>query len=74
MNGICHNQPVLCERPPNSFIKHVWDAVMPWTITPRAADILTFAAFFTAVVITIYLNFIKKTPDEGQTAPTPAAD
>jgi hypothetical protein len=40
----------------------VWDGALPWFITPRAADILTFAAFFTAVAITIYLNFFKRAP------------
>lgn len=51
---------------PVSFIKHVWDGALPWTITPRAADILTFAAFFTAVAITIYLNLYKHRARKGE--------
>ena len=47
---------------PVSFIKHVWDGALPWPIGARAADILTFAAFFTSVAITIYLNFFRRMP------------
>ncbi len=47
---------------PVSFIKHVWDAALPWSISAKAADILTFAAFFTSVAITVYVNFIKRPP------------
>jgi hypothetical protein len=61
---------------PNSFIKHVWDGALLWPISARAADILTFVAFFASVAITIYLNFIKRTPPNEPTAadPAPAAD
>ena len=54
---------------PNSFIKHDWDGALPWTINPLAADILTFAAFFTSVAITIYVNFIQRAPRDEQPVP-----
>jgi len=49
---------------PNSFIKHVWDAVLPWAISPKAADLLTFGAFFTSVALAVWLNFFKQTNPE----------
>lgn len=45
---------------PWSFIKHLWDNIMPFEISPTAADNLTFAAFLLAILIPVTLNFRKK--------------
>ena len=45
---------------PNSFIKYLWDHIFPSPISPKAADILTFGAFFVSLVPAIYLHWTDK--------------
>ena len=45
---------------PNSFIKYLWDHIFTSPISPKAADILTFGAFFASLVPAIYLHWTDK--------------
>ena len=45
---------------PNSFIKYLWDHIFTSPISPKAADILTFGAFFVSLVPAIYLHCTDK--------------
>ena len=45
---------------PNSFIKYLWDHIFSTPITPKAADILTFGAFFVSLIPALYLNWAGK--------------
>ena len=46
---------------PNSFIKYLWDHIFTTSISPKAADILTFGAFFVSLIPALYLNWVGKT-------------
>ena len=46
---------------PNSFIKYLWDHIFATPISPKAADILTFGAFFVSLIPALYLNWVGKT-------------
>ena len=48
------------ESLPNSFIKYLWDHIFATPISPKAADILTFGAFFVSLVPAIYLHWTDK--------------
>ena len=48
------------ESLPNSFIKYLWDHIFTNPISPNAADILTFGAFFVSLIPTLYLNWAGK--------------
>ena len=45
---------------PNSFIKYLWDHIFTSPISPKAADILTFGAFFVSLITAIYLHCTDK--------------
>ena len=45
---------------PNSFIKYLWDHIFTTSISPKAADILTFGAFFVSLIPALYLNWAGK--------------
>ena len=45
---------------PNSFIKYLWDHIFTTSISPKAADILTFGAFFVSLIPALYLNWACK--------------
>ena len=46
---------------PNSFIKYLWDHIFATPISPKAADNLTFGAFFVSLIPALYLNWVGKT-------------
>jgi hypothetical protein len=53
---------------PHSFIKYIWDKIFPAPISPKAVDILTFAAFFISLTAALYHHFTRKPkPDEDPT-------
>ena len=45
---------------PNSFIKYLWDHIFATPISPKAADNLTFGAFFVSLIPALYLNWSGK--------------
>ena len=45
---------------PNSYIKYCWDQLSSSPITLPAANTLTFAAFFVALFISLYLNWAAR--------------
>ena len=45
---------------PNSFIKYYADMVTGHSVNAGFIDILTAACFFTAAILSVYLNFIQK--------------
>ena len=53
---------------PMSFIKHLWDSVLPVAISPAAVNTLTFTAFYATVAITVYLNFFQRMPRDEKAA------
>ena len=68
---------LISEEPlPNSFIKHILDMILPAPISDSMADTLAFAGFITATVISIYLQFIRKTSCDQEVSPNkiPPAD
>ena len=48
------------ESLPNSFIKYLWDHIFTNPISPKAADILTFGAFFVSLIPTLYLDWAAR--------------
>lgn len=45
---------------PSSFIKYFIDRFLHWSISEIMADILTVTCFFSAILISVYLNYFKK--------------
>ena len=45
---------------PNSFIKYLWDHIFTTPISPVAADMLTFGAFFISLILALYLKWAGK--------------
>ena len=52
---------------PNSYIKYLFDRATGLSFDPNAIDILTFVSFFSALGISIYLNYrdLKKSRTQG---------
>lgn len=45
---------------PNSFIKYYADKITGRDIDPKIVDNVTLISFLTAIVIAVYINFIKR--------------
>ena len=45
---------------PHSFIKYIWDKIFLTPISPKAVDLLTFIAFFIALIAALYFRWIEK--------------
>ena len=44
---------------PHSFIKYLWDKIFLTPISPKAVDLLTFIAFFTALIAALYFRWTE---------------
>ena len=51
---------------PNSFIKYLLDHIFPSPISPKAADILTFGAFFVSLIPALHL-WVGRTERKSET-------
>ena len=54
-----HQTATGVEGLPWSFIKHLWDSILPHPITAYTADNLTITGFILAIFLSVYLNFFN---------------